>query len=274
MEPATLSKTRRSFRQLWSGGMRHRLGRLAGDSKPLKTSAGTWVKVGRAASDLRFGRKAEVATKAMSPFLVFGPLMVFDALLFEAALGLVRFKIGGKGCGEGDLRERAGDLLARAGLLVAFFFASAAGLFDFEGLVTGEGVSICCKRGLRLGVTGAALGLGSSTAFTPDGLGRSVAALLDGATKSTALSMTVSSNPPGAFAVDPHNWLRKNSVTLESDSVALWLSDVIFARRAEAARLRSETSEPFGAALEPEAVSGWPDIFAQHYNHLEPFSYH
>lgn len=205
--------------------MRHLLGRFAGDSKPLKTSAGTWVNAGarKVASVLLFDwRKPEVATKAMLSFLsflVFGPLivLVFDTLLFAAGFGLVRFKIAGNGCGEGDLaRAVTGETGAFAG---AFFFpSSAAGFCDFDGLLTGEGVVVaCCARGARFGVTGAFFG-GSSTAFTPDGLG-CVAALLDGATKSTALSMTVSSNPLGA-AVAPHNSLRKNSVTLESDRFA------------------------------------------------------
>lgn len=44
---------------------------------------------------------------------------------------------------------------------------------------------------------------------------------------------------------------------------------MIFASRAEAARLRSEISELFGAALEPEAVSGWPDML--NYDHFEPY---
>lgn len=206
--------------------MRHRLGRFAGDSKPLKTSAGTWVNAGarKVASVLRFDwRKPEVATKAMLSFLsflVFGPLivLVFDTLLFAAGFGLVRFKIAGNGCGEGDLaRAVTGAAGAFAG---AFFFPSSAAC-DFGGLLTGEGVVVACgARGARFGVTGAVSGLGSSTAFTPDGLGCSVAALLDGATKSTALSMTVSSNALGAFAVAPHNSLRKNSVTLESDRFA------------------------------------------------------
>ena len=203
--------------------------------------------------------------------LVFGPLivLVFDTLLFAAGFGLVRFKIAGNGCGEEDLaRAVTGAAGAFAG---AFFFPSSAAC-DFGGLLTGEGVVVACgARGARFGVTGAASGLGSSTAFTPDGLGCSVAALLDGATKSTALSMTVSSNALGAFAVAPHNSLRKNSVTLESDRFAPWLSAVIFASRAEAARLRSEISELFGAALEPEAVSGWPDML--NYDHFEPYSY-
>lgn len=207
--------------------MRQRLGRFAGDSKPLKTSAGTWVNAGarKAARVLRFDwRKPEVATKAMLSFLsflsflVFGPLivLVFDTLLFAAGFGLVRFKMAGNGCGEGDLARAVTGAGAFAG---AFFFPSSAAC-DFDGLLTGEGVVVACGRGARFGVTGAAFGLGSSTAFTPDGLGCSVAALLDGATKSTALSMTVSSNALGAFALAPHNSLRKKSVTLESDRFA------------------------------------------------------
>ena len=250
MEPSTLSKTNRSFRQVWSGGTRQRFGRFKGDSdaESANTFGETCVNFGsrKWASFCLFDRCNVLVAFANATL----SSIVLCPLLFVAFAGLVPFFE--TGCGKGDL-------VARPLVFGLVFLSAGFGLSDFV-LLTGEGVvAWCFKRGLLFGVTGA----GASTAFTSDGLGWSVAALLEGATKSAALSMTVSSNPCDPFASAPHNLLRKNWFTFESDND--WLpSAVIFASSDDMCRLRSGISELFGAssALEPEAVSA-SDIMKQ-----------
>ena len=265
MEPSTLSNTNRSFRHVWSGGTRQRFGRwrFKGDSdvaQRSKTSGETCVNFGsRKRSRRKFCDRRNVlvafanATLATLPSFALCPLMLFVAF---TCFWVPFFEMGG--CGS--------DLVARPGVFGLVFFSAGFGLSDFV-LLTGEGVvAWCFKRGLLFGVTGA----GASTAFTPDGLGWSVAALLEGATKSAALSMTVSSNPWDPFAPASHKLVRKNSVTFDD-----WPgpSAVIFASSDDMCRLRSGISELFGAssALEPEAVSASDIMKAVCY--LEPYSY-